>query len=749
MVPPSSTPHTRALGPLVLAYGAVTLAAQVLILREILVLAQGQELKLALGLWCWLLWTGLGSLLGGWLAARHSPGPGTLAGLLALLAWLLPTTLLLARALPTLAPQALGQSLPPFSALILFLALLAPFCLVSGCFFPFATTARRALEPLGATGRVYALEALGAALGVCFLHFFLVGQFPALTLGLGTGFCLTVVVWSLAPPAGLAARLVLGGSLLALGASLVFSPALEHFSRQVQWPGRKVVASFDSPYAFLSATREAEQQSFFANRVWHFTYPDPYSAEMAVHLGLLQHPRPEKVLLLGGGAAGLIPEALKTKSISQIDYVELDPDLVRLVQQLVPEAAALPRRDPQVRLIFQDARRFLSQSTARYDVILMNLPEPGSAQLNRYYTREFFATVARRLKPDGVFSFSLTGGETSLNPLRASYLALTYHTLGQVFPSVLVFPGERVRFFASSSPDLLVKDPQVLTARLAARDLKLRYVRDYYLLADLSVARQDYVRRLLERHPPEINTDLNPQSYFYDLILTGAREGLPLHKVLLVLKQLTPLWAWAVLGLGGVFTLVFLRRRPTGVYLAQVLIMGLGAMALEVLVLILCQIHLGLLYRQMGLLIAAFMAGMGAGGAWGVRLAAQGRATPALLAGCQGALALLALFLALTLPVLAASADLPPDLLLQGIYLMILFSAGFAGGGVFSLASSLWQQRSPGTPWRDGLFYAVDLLGATLGSLGLSLLVLPVWGLLPALYGVAVLHAWAILLVVL
>jgi spermidine synthase len=629
------------------------------------------------------------------------------------------------------------------------LALLAPFCLVSGCFFPFATTARRNLEPLGATGRVYALEALGAALGVCLLHFFLVGQFPALTLGLGAGFCLTLAAWILVPPSGLATRLALGGSLLALGASLIFSPALEHFSRQVQWPGRKVIASLDSPYAFLSATREAEQKSFFANRIWHFTHPDPYSAEMAVQLGLLQHPRPQKVLLLGGGAAGLIPEALKTKSISHIDYVELDPDLVRLVQQLFPEAAAFPRRNPQVRLIFQDARRFLSQGTARYDVILMNLPEPGSAQLNRYYTREFFATVARRLKPDGLFSFTLTGGETSLNPLRASYLALTYHTLGQVFPSVLVFPGERVRFFASPSPDLLVRDPRILTARLAARGLKLRYVRDYYLLADLSIPRQEYVRHVLERHPPQINTDLNPQSYFYDLILTGTREGLPLHKVLLALKRLPPLWLWAALGLGAFWGLAFLRRRPTGVYLAQVLIMGLGAMALEVLILILCQIHLGLLYRQMGLLIAAFMAGMGAGGAWGVRLAARGRATPALLATCQGGLALLALFLALTLPVLAASTYLPPDFLLQGIYLVILFSAGFAGGGVFSLASSLWQQHRPATPWRDGIFYAVDLLGATLGSLGLSLMVLPVWGIVPALFGVAGLHIWAILLVVL
>jgi spermidine synthase len=749
MVPPPSSPPHRPLGPLVLSYGAATLVGQVLILREILVLAQGQELKLALGLWCWLFWTGLGSLLGGWLAARHPPGPSALAGLLASLAWLLPGTLLLSRALPTLAPQVIGQSLPPASALALFLALLAPFCLASGCFFPFATTVRRSLDPLGATGRIYALEALGAALGVCLLQLFLVGQFPAFTLGLGAGLGLTLVAWLLAPPRHLLGRLALGASLFNLAASLIFSPSLETFSRKVQWPGREVAASRDSPYALLTATREAEQVSFFANRVWHFTHPDPYSAEMAVHLGLLQHPRPQTVLLLGGGAAGLIPEALKYESISRIDYVELDPDLVRLVQQLVPEAAVLRGHDPRVQLIFQDARRFLARGEARYDVILMNLPEPGSAQLNRYYTREFFATVSRRLKPDGVFSFTLTGGETSLHPLRAGYLALTYHTLQQIFPEVLVFPGERVRFFATPTPGLLAPDPQILTARRSDRGLKLRYVRDYYLLADLSIPRQEYVRRLLERHPPEINTDLNPKSYFYDLILTGAKEGLPLKEVLQSLKSLPPLWPWATLGLVGVLGLISLRRRPTGVFLAQVLVMGLGSMALEVLVLVLCQVHLGLLYRQLGLLVAAFMAGMGAGAAWGVRLAARGQATPALLAACQGGLALLALLLALGLPFLTSGGYLPPELLLQGIYLAILFTAGFASGGVFSLASSLWHQSRPATPWRDGLFYTVDLLGATLGSLGLSLLVLPVWGVLPAFFGLAGLHLWAVFLILL
>ena len=97
-------------------------------------------------------------------------------------------------------------------------------------------------------------------------------------------------------------------------------------------------------------------------------------------------------------------------------------------------------------LALQDARHFVAHTPERYDVILMALPEPRSAQLNRFYSREFFRLAAARLAPGGVFNFSLAGSETSLHPWRAAYLAMAYNTLRQVFPEVLALPGERVRF---------------------------------------------------------------------------------------------------------------------------------------------------------------------------------------------------------------------------------------------------------------------------------------------------------------
>ena len=205
------------------------------------------------------------------------------------------------------------------------------------------------------------------------------------------------------------------------------------------------------------------------------------------------------MLLLGGGL-GLVPEMLKTPGVTRLDYVELDPQLLNLARDLIPGAAAW-LRDPRVRLGHQDARHFVARTPERYDVILMALPEPRSAQLNRFYSREFFRLAAGKLAPGGVFNFSLTGSETSLHPWRAAYLAMAYHTLGQVFPEVLALPGERVQFFAAAAPGVLTADPERLAARLRERRLPLQYVQDFYLREDLAPAKVAYLKGVLDRQP--------------------------------------------------------------------------------------------------------------------------------------------------------------------------------------------------------------------------------------------------------
>ncbi|MGQ9921293.1 MAG: hypothetical protein ACUVRZ_08175, partial [Desulfobacca sp.] len=399
---------------MILLYGALTLAAQVMLLREFLLLARGHELFLGLGLWTWLAWTGLGSLWGGRLAAKTPISRQLLAQLLALLAVSLPLTLLVSRALPTLIGWQLGVA-PSFGRLAIWYAILSgPLCLTSGLFFPLACRwLQDQKDAVGLVGKAYGWDALGMGLGGALLQVILGGRWDSLWLALG--WCLAVVLLLtklLVRSRPYRPWIVVVAAVVLLASGLAAFFQLPGASRRWQWPHRSVLTVVETPFSVWTATREAEQTSFAANGLWFFSYPDPQSAEEQVHYALLQHPQPEAVLLLGSGVAGLAAEILKTKTVQRLNYVELDPGLINLSQQVLPAAAWQPMQDPRLHLIFEDGRRFLRQGADRYDVIIMALPEPGSALLNRFYTLEFFQDVKERLQPQGVFSFGLPGADT-------------------------------------------------------------------------------------------------------------------------------------------------------------------------------------------------------------------------------------------------------------------------------------------------------------------------------------------------
>jgi hypothetical protein len=88
------------------------------------------------------------------------------------------------------------------------------------------------------------------------------------------------------------------------------------------------------------------------------------------------------------------------------------------------------------------------------------------------------------------------------------------------------------------------------------------------------------------------------------------------------------------------------------------------------------------------------------------------------------------------------------EYLLQAGFALILAAAGFGGGGIFALSAGLWVRgRGQGeSSAKGGWLYTADLLGSTLGALGFSFFIIPVWGIWPALILVAALHAGAALL---
>ena len=149
--------------------GMFAMLAQMLVLRELLIVFFGNEITIGLTLAGWLVLTGCGSGLFG-LAQRRMDAHRLARGIASLLVWLalfLPVDVFFIRAAPWLLRVPFGEQAAPGLIVIFIAVALAPVCLAVGALFP--AVCRHASRgcpdaAAGMVGGIYAADALG---GVC------------------------------------------------------------------------------------------------------------------------------------------------------------------------------------------------------------------------------------------------------------------------------------------------------------------------------------------------------------------------------------------------------------------------------------------------------------------------------------------------------------------------------------------------------------------------------------------------------
>jgi spermidine synthase len=116
------------------------------------------------------------------------------------------------------------------------------------------------------------------------------------------------------------------------------------------------------------------------------------------------------VLVLGGGDGLALRELLRFQGVGQVELVDLDPAVTGLFQRnpLLTGLNQEALSDPRVRVINQDAWKFLEHSAQLYDLILIDLPDPRNLSLSRLYSRSFYRLAARRLAADGLLATQAT-----------------------------------------------------------------------------------------------------------------------------------------------------------------------------------------------------------------------------------------------------------------------------------------------------------------------------------------------------
>ena len=690
--------------PVLVLIGFTAAIAQIVLMRELMVVFYGNEISLGLMLGSWLFWTAAGSGIAG----RFAREPRRLmAGLEALVALALPATILAVRASRGVLEGVPGESLGPGPMLLGSLATLSVFCVLSGALFAAGSRlyANQAATSTGeATGSVYLLEALGSAAGGMLAGLVLVRYVAPLEIALGLGLLNLLAAVGLVVRerfARRAAMAALAGITVLL--ALPFGvPRLETASIERFWRGFHLVATRNSVYGNLAVVRTEGASSLYENGLNLFNVPDPAAAEEAVHYALLEHPSPRSLLLIGGGVNGSLAQALKHASLERIDYVELDPAILDLFPI---------RADPRVRVHVTDGRLFLKTTASTFDVIIVNLPDPQTAQLNRFYTLEFFREAARKLTGSGILALRLTAAEDYISPELAAFLRSIYKTLRAVFPEVTAIPGETVHFFAARRAGVLAAGSEELLARLRARRLETSYVREYYIPFRMMPDRMADLDRQIEPRPETpVNRDFAPVAYYFDVALWSSRFNHGYRGVFRAMAGVDFRWLAGAVG-ALLLVLVAKKRRPQTAAACCTAAMGFTLIGLEMLLLLAFQAIYGYVYQQLAIIIAAFMAGMALGSWLALRARAlQGMRTLAFLqlGAAIAPLLLCAVFQAVT----------------QVLFPVLALGCGMLGGCEFPVASRIFSGRSTGT------LYALDLAGSCLGAVLFSVYLIPVFGFL-------------------
>ena len=125
--------------------------------------------------------------------------------------------------------------------------------------------------------------------------------------------------------------------------------------------------------------------------------------EMLVHVPLMVHPDPRRVVVIGGGDGGAVRAVLKHPGVTQVTLCEIDHRVTEVSRDYFPELTAWIDKDPRAELVFDDGVKYIRENRGCFDVILIDSTDPvGPAQ--GLFTAGFYATVRDALAKGGIMA---------------------------------------------------------------------------------------------------------------------------------------------------------------------------------------------------------------------------------------------------------------------------------------------------------------------------------------------------------
>jgi spermidine synthase len=219
--------------------------------------------------------------------------------------------------------------------------------------------------------------------------------------------------------------------------------------------------------------------------------------ENLVHVAAITHPAPKTALIIGGGDGGSAEELLKYQTIKSVTLVEIDLAVLDIARKYFAEVHHGALLDPRLTVKVEDGFAFVRGATDTYDLIVLDLTDPGGAS-EPLYGAEFYRACAARLNPTGAMTLHIASPVAHPERVRAAManLRAVFSVVIPYLVSIPLYGG--LWMMACASPTL---NPAYLTPLEANRRIATRGIRDlqYYNgeVHRASMALPNFVRELV------------------------------------------------------------------------------------------------------------------------------------------------------------------------------------------------------------------------------------------------------------
>ncbi|MFA5779477.1 MAG: hypothetical protein WC947_05035 [Elusimicrobiota bacterium] len=691
--------------------GFVSLGFQTLLLREFLVIFSDNELIIGIFLFNWMLTVGIASYIGEIFVKRIGNIKKIFEYLVFSAAFIIPANIFLVgflrRFFQKIPTEMLGLVHAfSFSFFAVFLV-----CLVFGLWFVYSVNmfylnGSPVVLPIS---RLYAVEVAGCVFGGFLTSILLVRYFSPFLISL----IFSALIF-LSLSVYFSKRYLL--FLIFFVAIFYKSVGLEKFLIAYQWKPFNVVETKYSIYGKITVLKNEDAIDFYENSNKIYSTVSSAKNEEITHIPLLLSYGCKNILLLGGGLND-IREILKYP-VKKIVYVEQNPALVELLKKYADDRIWSLLENPRIKVISTDGRFFIKRTTDKYDCVILDVSPPLTGLANRYFTKEFFLEVKNILSEKGLFIFPLLSSENYISDEQKYLTASVFKTVKSVFSYCEVIPASNNYFICSSVKHNI--SSEMIKRKIAEKNIELKYLTRFYVDYILRCDRLEKLEEWVNEKQKEVpyNTDFRPVSYLYGLKLWLSFFGEKLFSKIDIYSAANIIFV-PMISLYLFLILLFVKIKKR-LYESVVVIVSGASMILALAMIFAFQSVYGYVYQKIGILLSVNLLGISAGSFLSENFIPKNRNNIV-------AIKLTIIFMAIFSLILIFMSENQLFVSAYLFYLFVLIS-GFFIGFIFPLAV---------TENRIGKFYALDLLGALIGSVLVSLIFIPLFGITTTCFFVA------------